>query len=118
LDATSTSSTTPVVSIPFPSAPSSQSQGSTAANSNGGRVTISKNHHVGDISPDIKLLQQFLNTHGFIIAASGPGSHGNETSKFGALTYQALKKFQQAHELPATGYLGPLTRALLNANTQ
>jgi Putative Ig domain/Putative peptidoglycan binding domain len=58
-------------------------------------------------------LQQFLNTHGFTVATTGPGSPGNENF-FGAKTFQALKKFQQAHNLPATGYLGPLTRTLIS----
>jgi peptidoglycan hydrolase-like protein with peptidoglycan-binding domain len=33
-------------------------------------------------------------------------------------TYQALIKFQQSKNLPQTGYLGPLTRALINSQTQ
>jgi peptidoglycan hydrolase-like protein with peptidoglycan-binding domain len=65
------------------------------------------------VSSDIKLLQQFLNTHGFQVAPSGPGSPGSETSIFGNKTYQAVIKFQKANNLPATGYLGPLTRAAL-----
>ena len=45
--------------------------------------------------------------------ASGPGSPENETSIFGTHTYQGLLKFQVAHNLPATGYLGPFTRSAL-----
>jgi peptidoglycan hydrolase-like protein with peptidoglycan-binding domain len=48
------------------------------------------------------------------VARSGPGSPGNETDFFGAKTFQALKKFQQAHGLPGTGYLGPLTRTVIS----
>jgi Putative peptidoglycan binding domain len=77
-------------------------------------VSITHNHRLGDHSTDILALQQFLNTHGFTVATTGPGSPGRETNLFGAKTFQALKKFQQAHSLPATGYLGPLTRALIN----
>ena len=58
-------------------------------------------------------LQQYLNTHGSPVAASGPGSPGMETTKFGALTYSALIKFQKAHNLPPTGFFGPLTRQQL-----
>jgi peptidoglycan hydrolase-like protein with peptidoglycan-binding domain len=76
-------------------------------------ITLSKNHQIWDTGEDILHLQQFLNTHGFIIAVQGPGSPGNETSTFGNKTYQALIKFQKANNLPATGYLGPLTRAAL-----
>jgi len=34
---------------------------------------------------------------------------------FGKGTFKTLIKFQKANNLPATGYLGPLTRALINA---
>ena len=82
----------------------------------GGGITLSKNYQLWDKGEDIRTLQKFFNTHGFIIASSGPGSPGDETTFFGTKTYQALKKFQKANNLPATGYLGPLTRAAL-ANT-
>jgi len=57
----------------------------------------------------------FLNTNGYPIAQTGPGSLGNETSTFGGRTYQALLKFQSAHNLPTTGFFGPLTRASINS---
>jgi peptidoglycan hydrolase-like protein with peptidoglycan-binding domain len=81
--------------------------------SNGGGITLTKNHQLWDNGEDIRTLQKFFNAHGFIIAATGPGSPGSETSIFGTHTYQALIKFQKANNLPATGYLGPLTRAAL-----
>jgi parallel beta-helix repeat protein len=60
-------------------------------------------------------LQRFLNTNGFPIAPSGPGSLNNETDIFGALTRQALIKFQQANGItPALGIFGPITRAFIN----
>ncbi|MBP7741418.1 MAG: peptidoglycan-binding protein [Candidatus Pacebacteria bacterium] len=37
------------------------------------------------------------------------------TGNFGSLTVEALKKWQTAHAIPATGYLGVLTRAALIA---
>jgi hypothetical protein len=79
---------------------------------------FSKNHHQGDTGADILALQQFLNTHGFQVASSGPGSPGHESTFFGAKTYQALIKFQKANNLPATGYFGPLTRALINSQVR
>ncbi|OGG44176.1 hypothetical protein A2841_03085 [Candidatus Kaiserbacteria bacterium RIFCSPHIGHO2_01_FULL_48_10] len=62
-------------------------------------------------------LQKFLNAQGFIIATSGAGSPGNESSTFGAKTKAALAKFQAANGIsPAAGYLGPKTRAMINAS--
>lgn len=63
--------------------------------------------------PEVKELQQFLNTHGFTVSRTGPGSLGNETDYFGPATYRALVRFQAAHGLPATGYFGPMTRRLV-----
>ena len=59
---------------------------------------------------DVKTLQQFLNTHGFLVATSGPGSPESENTYFGTKTYAALIKFQKSRGLPATGWFGPLTR--------
>ena len=76
--------------------------------------TFIRNRQLRDIGGDIRLLQQYLNVHGFTLASTGPGSPGNETSVFGTLTYKALVKFQLAHNFPGTGFLGPLTRVVLN----
>lgn len=38
------------------------------------------------------------------------------TGNFGALTVEALKKWQTEHAIPATGFFGPLTRAALHAH--
>ena len=69
------------------------------------------------LRPDILLLQQFLNTHGYVLTPTGNGSPGMETDIFGSHTYQALVKYQAANGLPPTGYLGPLTRAVLNGTS-
>ena len=107
---------TPASPTPTSSPPSIQAQGSTTEN--GAGITLPKNHQMWDQGDDIRILQKFFNTHGFIIAVQGPGSPGNETSIFGSKTYQALIKFQKANNLPPTGYFGPLTRALINSKTQ
>jgi len=72
---------------------------------------------LGSLGEEVKTLQEYLNAHGYNVAASGPGSPGNETTKFGSLTKAAIIGFQKAHNItPAVGYFGPLTRAAVNAN--
>jgi hypothetical protein len=78
-------------------------------------------HDLGlhSVDPDVKQLQMFLNTHGFPVAAEGPGSPGHEVEKYGASTKAALEKFQEAHakELgitAATGHFGAATRKYIN----
>jgi peptidoglycan hydrolase-like protein with peptidoglycan-binding domain len=76
---------------------------------------FSHNLALGARSADVTALQIFLNTHGFVIAQSGSGSSGHETGYFGSLTRLALVRFQASSTLPATGFLGPLTRERINA---
>ncbi|MDQ5949353.1 MAG: tripartite motif-containing protein 71 [Patescibacteria group bacterium] len=52
---------------------------------------------LGMTGQDVKQLQVYLNAHGFLVAPNGPGSVNNETERFGAGTYAALIKFQEAH---------------------
>lgn len=74
-----------------------------------------KNLSVGMTNNDVKALQMFLNTRGFILTRVGYGSIGNETSYFGNATRQALIKFQKANNIyPASGYFGPVTREFVN----
>jgi peptidoglycan hydrolase-like protein with peptidoglycan-binding domain len=68
---------------------------------------------LGVTGEDVRCLQQYLNNNGFAIASTGPGSPGNETGEFKALTEAALKRWQEAKAiLPATGTFGPRSRAL------
>lgn len=70
-----------------------------------------RNLTIGSKGEDVRALQIYLNTHGFIIALTGPGSPGSETSMFGSLTKKALAKFQKSKKIsPAIGYFGPITR--------
>lgn len=69
----------------------------------------------GSTGEDVRALQQLLNRKGFIVASSGPGSAGAESSFFGPATRAALAKFQAASGIsPAIGYFGPATRAYAN----
>jgi hypothetical protein len=79
------------------------------------KFVFKNNLKTGNISNDVKELQKYLNANGFVIAKTGAGSPGKETTKFGALTRQALIKFQKAKKIsPAVGYFGPVTREAVN----
>ncbi len=95
----------------------------TGTSSIGNIVPFTKNLSLNSIHPEVKRLQQYLNTHGFMVAKTGPGSLGKETNKFGALTKKALVKFQEAYAeeilsplglKKGTGLFGPGTRNKLN----
>jgi hypothetical protein len=62
---------------------------------------------------DVKSLQIYLNTHGYPVSATGPGSLNNETTFFGLKTKAAVMAFQKAHGLTPDGIVGPKTRALM-----
>ncbi len=67
---------------------------------------------LGSDSEEVRCLQKYLNASGFVIAESGPGSVGKETSMFRALTKEALIKWQQSHNItPATGVFGEKSKA-------
>jgi hypothetical protein len=57
----------------------------------------------GAVSSEVLKLQKMLNAAGFTIAESGPGSSGNETTKFGDLTRAAVRKFQCAKDIICSG---------------
>lgn len=84
-----------------------------------------QNLSLGMSSLDVLHLQQILNIDpSTTIAASGPGSPGNETFYFGSLTQAAVMRFQEKYAqnilFPAgltapTGYVGVATRSWLIA---
>ncbi len=83
---------------------------------------ITRNLQQGLINEQVRTLQKILNEHGFAVAAAGPGSLGNETTKYGPLTRKAVERFQCAKKitcppeglrLAGYGYVGPKTRAAL-----
>ena len=76
---------------------------------------FSRNLKTLDTGEDVRQLQIFLNAQGFVLATTGPGSPGQETSKFGALTRNALIRYQTSRSIqPAIGYFGPITRGVVN----
>jgi hypothetical protein len=78
---------------------------------------FTRNLTIGSQGEDVRALQVYLNTHGFVLTTTGPGSPGHETNLFGSLTRDALAKFQAAKGIsPAAGYFGPLTRAYVNSH--
>jgi Putative peptidoglycan binding domain len=57
---------------------------------------------------DVKKLQAVLVSEGFLSA-------GSQSGFFGPLTFNAVKKYQAKNNVsPVSGFVGPLTRAVLN----
>lgn len=82
---------------------------------------VTRDLRFGMVDAQVLLLQKLLNAKGFAVAASGPGSPGSETTRFGTLTLDAVRRFQCAKgiacagDAATTGYgrVGPRTRAAL-----
>ena len=66
---------------------------------------------VGMVGEDVRMLQKYLNKHGFSVATRGLGAPGNESDTFGPRTRDAVKLLQTARKIvPANGYVGVTTR--------
>lgn len=78
--------------------------GSTYAHAAGPFDTDIRSGMRGD---QVTMLQAFLGSQGYFKASSTP--------IFGPATKAAVERFQRAHSIPATGTVGPLTRAAMNA---
>jgi hypothetical protein len=78
-------------------------------------IALTRDLTLGSSGDDVQQLQGFLNAHGYMVSSDGPGSPGNETTLFGGKTRAALMRFQKDHGVPATGFMGPLTRAAISA---
>ncbi|MCE9541215.1 peptidoglycan-binding protein [Candidatus Kaiserbacteria bacterium] len=101
---------------------SSASGGSTAGSgSSGSSVSLARGLDIGSTGADVRTLQRILNSDSDTrVAASGTGSPGNESTYFGPATAAAVKKFQVKWGIAKAGnagygYVGPSTRAKLNA---
>ncbi len=81
--------------------------------------TFTKTLSLGTTNSDVKELQKVLNSDAdtkLAVAAGSTGSAGYESSKFGPATKAAVVKFQTKHNItPASGMVGNLTKAALNA---
>ncbi len=82
--------------------------------------TWTRNLQVGATGADVMKLQQFLNSASdTMVAATGAGSKGSETSTFGPATKAAVMKYQTKNAIaPVAGFVGALTRASLNSKCQ
>ena len=88
-----------------------------------GLPALTANLSSGMLNPEVLILQKQLNALGYKIADSGPGSPGQETTRFGALTKAAVQRFQCAKGIACSGSettngygrVGPKTRATLNS---
>ncbi len=69
---------------------------------------FTRDRGAGSRGDDVRALQDILVAAGFL-------APGRATGYYGALTKAAVMKYQKAHGIvPASGYVGPLTRAVLN----
>jgi len=78
------------------------------------KYNFTRNLSLHATGADVKALQQYLNSHGFVISKTGAGSLGKETTLFGTLTYKSLVKFQKSLGWSGTGFFGPMTRDYIN----
>lgn len=82
---------------------------------------LSRGLDIGATGEDVRTLQRILNMDPQTeVAASGVGSPGHETTYFGPATKMAVEKFQVRYGIASAGdagygYVGPQTRAKLNA---
>ena len=85
----------------------------------GNAYAFGRNLTVGSVGVDVRELQRILNAEGFIIAKTGPGSVGSESTYFGPATKLALTKYQTFYRsemgiAAGTGYFGPATLKFMN----
>jgi hypothetical protein len=87
----------------------------------GSRKLITASLYLGINHPEVILLQQILNKHvdTVLISKTGAGLPGKETTYFGNVTDDAVKRFQRKYNIafpgdPGYGMVGPKTRGRLN----
>ena len=80
-------------------------------------AAITSTLKLGPRGAQVKELQQFLNgcSADTMVAASGVGSAGNESTYFGPATKKAVMAFQKKMGIAQVGQTGPATRAAIAA---
>ena len=79
-------------------------------------LQFTRNLTVGDRGEDVQQLQQYFNNNSCLVSEAGAGSPGRETTYFGTKTRQSAVCYQREHAInPPLGFVGPLTRAHINA---
>lgn len=112
------------IAAPINNLPAEESVPEPVPKTESSAVVFTRNLQSGDRGEDVKKLQEYLNSRGFLIAESGPGSPGQESELFGKGTKAALIKFQETYAdillkpyglSAGTGIFGPATRAFVNS---
>ena len=80
-----------------------------AAQANAACTTLSADLSQGSQNASVTALQNYLVASGYLSA--------KPTGYFGPATFAAVKKYQSAHGISATGYAGPLTRASIHTTS-
>lgn len=78
-------------------------------------ASFQRNLSLQMVGEDVRSLQKYFNANNVVVAASGPGSVGNETSFYGALTKEAVSRFQKDRGISGDefGVFGEQTRRYL-----
>ena len=94
-----------------------------ATDGSGKAYAFGRSLTVGSVGEDVRQLQKILNAEGFVVAKTGPGSVGNESTYFGPATKAALMRYQNFYRadilapnglMAGTGYFGPATIKFMN----
>ena len=85
----------------------------TGAGQSGGCYTFTTDLQTGSTGADVVALQTWLLASGYSIPEISSGSVAKGT--YDSQTATAVSAYQTAHGIPATGFVGALTRAALNA---
>ena len=81
-------------------------------------ASLTKDLHFGQTDREVRTLQKALYAKGYVIAKSGSGSKGNETTSFGTLTRKAVRAFQCDAKITCAGDEHTTGYGLVNAKTR